>query len=316
MLTRLFQPLAKRVAGAAIVVLVFALGLWVGWHKGEMSVRLQHAESEVASTTSTRSNAADQAMKLREQGLLKLEPRKPEELTPEERAIVAQDKKSNQWTPPEEICSKDNNYCVKMVLKPERPDECTLVVSSKGRVLAQFATIGYLLDVFYSPDSSYVTINNRRANAGDYLWVISLRDGKPLKIPEDLATNLKMSEFGHVRGDHSFGNVSPEVTALCPDQCTKDNLIHPFLFGRGWESPSELVILEELHFFHVEPSSDGLRSVPYGPGAPGTWIGVNKICRITEKGLSLVKQSVEKEAQPSEVVNRAWTFSPFHDLKH
>ncbi len=210
--------------------------------------------------------------------------------------------KSNQWSPPQEICSHDNNFCVKIV-PDKHPDGCTLVVSSKDRVLAQFATMGYLLDVFYSADNSYVAINNRRANAGDYLWVISLRDGQPLKIPEDVATELGKKELGQISGDHfPPDRAMPEVTALCPE-CTPDNLNHPFLFSRDWKSSDELNVVEEFHFFGRGA---------YGPGAPGVWIAVNKICRITGKRLSLVKQSVEKESQLSELVTRAWTWSPFH----
>jgi len=163
--------------------------------------------------------------------------------------------------------------------------------------------MGYLLDVFYSADNSYVAINNRRANAGDYLWVISLRDGQPLKIPEDVATELGKKELGQISGDHfPLHRAMPEVTALCPE-CTTDNLNHPFLFSRDWKSSDELNVVEEFHFFGRGA---------YGPGAPGVWIAVNKICRITGKRLSLVKQSVEKESQLSELVTRAWTWSPFH----
>jgi len=150
-----------------------------------------------------------------------------------------------------------------------------------------------------------VAINNRRANAGDYLWVISLRDGEPLKVPEDIATELGKKELGQISGDHfPPDQAMPEVTALCPD-CTPDNLNHPFLFSRDWKSSDELNVVEEFHFF-----GRGM----YGPRAPGVWIAVNKICRITGKRLSLVKQSVEKETGPSELVERAWTLSPFHNV--
>ena len=78
--------------------------------------------------------------------------------------------------------------------------------------------MGYLLDVFYSADNRYVAINNRRANAGDYLWVISLRDGQPLKIPEDVAIELGKKELGQISGDHFPPDQAiPEVTALCRD---------------------------------------------------------------------------------------------------
>ena len=127
---------------------------------------------------------------------------------------------SNEWAPPEKICSRDNKYCVQMIPKAGHPDQCTLRVSSNSRILAEFATMGYLLDVFYSADEGYVAINNRRANAGDYLWIISLHDGQPLKIPEDVATELGKKELGQISGNHFPPDQAiPEVTALCRD-CT------------------------------------------------------------------------------------------------
>jgi hypothetical protein len=219
-------------------------------------------------------------------------------------APQARESSSNEWAPPEKICSRDNKYCVQMIPKaghPDQWDQCTLRVSSNSRILAEFPTMGYLLDVFYSADNRYVAINNRRANAGDYLWVISLRDGQPLKIPEDVATELGKKELGQISGDHFPPDQAiPEVTALCRD-CTLDNLNHPFLFSRDWKSSDELNVVEEFHFFGKGA---------YGPGASGVWIAVNKVCRITGKGLSLVKRSIEKETQPSDLVKRAWTFAP------
>jgi len=80
--------------------------------------------------------------------------------------------KANEPGPPAEVCSRDNKYCVHMIPTPGHPDECTLRVSASGTTLVESPTMGYLLDVFFSPDNKYVAINNRRANAGDYLWVI------------------------------------------------------------------------------------------------------------------------------------------------
>lgn len=201
-------------------------------------------------------------------------------------------KASNTSGPPSRVCSRDSKYCVDMIATAGHPDECTLRVSAGGKILAEFPTMGYLLDVFFSPDNAYVAINNRRANAGDYLWVISLRDGKPIKIPDDVAEDVGKKEAGRIAGDHWSDQSIPEIITLCPT-CTNDDLRHSFLFSTGWTSSGELKVVEEFEF------SNG-------------WIAVNNLCRLSETGLSVAERKAVKEAHPSEVVRRAWTWSPFH----
>jgi hypothetical protein len=179
-----------------------------------------------------------------------------------------------------------------MLPTPGHPDECTLQIASAGKTLAEFPTMGYLLDVFFRSDNEYVAINNRRANSGDYLWVISLRNGKAIKLPDDVAQDLGKKETGIIAGDHWSDQSMPEVIALC-STCTSDDLRHSFLFATGWKASGELEVLEEFEF------STG-------------WIAVNNLCRITETGLSVSETKIAKESHPSELVHRAWTWSPFH----
>ena len=201
-------------------------------------------------------------------------------------------KSTNESSPPSQVCSSDSKYCVHMEPTAGHPDECTLRVSAGAKTLAKFPTMGYLLDVFFSPDNAHVAINNRRANAGDYLWVISLRDGKAIKMPDDLAEEAGKKDLGGITGAHSSDQSRPEVIALCPT-CTSDDLQHSFLFSSGWTSSGELKVVEELEF------SNG-------------WIAVNNLCRLSETGLSVADEKVVKEDHPSGVVQRAWTWSPFH----
>jgi len=203
-----------------------------------------------------------------------------------------QHKSSNESGPPSQVCSSDGKYCVRMRPTAGHPDECTLRVSAGSKALAEFPTMGYLLNVFFSPDNAYVAINNRRANSGDYLWVISLRDGKAIKMPDDVAGEVGKKDLGGIAGDHWSDQSRPEVIALCPT-CTSDDLRHSFLFSTGWTSSGELKVVEELEF------SNG-------------WIAVNNLCRLNEAGLSVADEKVVKEDHPSDVVKRAWTWSPFH----
>src|SRR5204862_6263885 len=50
--------LKKRLAAATIVILVFAVGLWAGWHKDAISARLPRWHSEVTRTISSPSHSA------------------------------------------------------------------------------------------------------------------------------------------------------------------------------------------------------------------------------------------------------------------
>ena len=200
--------------------------------------------------------------------------------------------KANESGPPAQVCSRDNKYCVHMIPTPGHPDECTLRVSASGTTLVESPTMGYLLDVFFSPDNKYVAINNRRANAGDYLWVISSRNGQAIKMPDDVAEDLGKKEAGTIAGDHWSDQSMPEILALCPT-CTRDDLRHSFLFSTGWKSAGELKVVEEFEF------SKG-------------WIAANNVCRITGTSLSVAEHKVAKESRPSELVRRAWTWSPFH----
>jgi len=201
-------------------------------------------------------------------------------------------KSGNESRPPSQVCSSDGTYCVHMKPTAGHPDECTLLVSAGGKTLATFPTMGYLLDVFFSPDNAHVAINNRRANAGDYLWVISLRDGKAIKMPDDVAEEAGKKDLGTIAGDHWSDQSWPEVIAVCPT-CTNDDLRHSFLFSTGWTPSGELKVVEELEF------STG-------------WTAVNNLCRLSETGLSVADQKVVKEDHPSDVVKRAWMWRPFH----
>src|SRR5260370_708491 len=232
------------------------------------------------------------------------------------------------WKPSTELCSVDHKYCVKIVAKAPDSDHRKLIVSSKARVLAQFPTFGYLMDAFWSPNNKYVAISNRRANAGDYLWVISLTDGAALKMPDDLATEIGKKNLGHIDGDDPWGKTVREVTTRFTE-CAQGRVDHQFIFAKGWKSASELMVLEELQFLNEPPQTatitapspgpDGkivTRSVTatvgyYGPRAPGIWIVVNKVCRVTGNKITLKEQKIEKHEHSSELVNRAWTYGAY-----
>ncbi len=238
-----------------------------------------------------------------------------------ESAPAKESSAQTDWHPSTELCAADHEYCVKIVAKAQDSDHRELIVSSKTRVLARFSTFGYLMDAFWSPDNKYVAISNRRANAGDYLWVISLTDGAALKIPDDLATEMGKKNLGRINGDDPWGKTVQEVTKRYTE-CTQDRLDHKFLFAQGWKNANELLVMEELQFSKeprqsstiTAPGSDGKIVATlgfYGPNAPGIWIAVKKACRVTGNKIALKGQAIERHEHSSELVNRAWTYGSY-----
>lgn len=172
-------------------------------------------------------------------------------------SLNAQSKDTSDWKPPAKICSKDQSYCVAILEKSladrsakgrissEYPEieERTLVISAKGRTIAEYPTFGYLLSAFWSSDGKYVAVNNRRANSGDYLWVISLADGKAIKVPDDLAPKRERDGL-----QESSSDLLKRVAQRFP-KCTEDELTKDWLEGRAWKNQNELIVREDLKFF-------------------------------------------------------------------
>jgi hypothetical protein len=162
-----------------------------------------------------------------------------------------------QAAPPEKLCSKDNNYCVQISESalpdksakrriaadyPESEDR-TLVLLARGRTVAQYPTFGYLLKAFWSPDNRFVAINNRRANAGDYLWILSLSDSRAIKVPENLAPNPERRKL-----EVNYSDVVKQIARRFP-KCTEDEVMKNWLEAQGWKTANELAVRESFRFF-------------------------------------------------------------------
>jgi hypothetical protein len=192
-------------------------------------------------------------------------------------SLDASSKNASDWTPPAKICSTDKSYCIAIAEKslseksangrieseyPESEDR-TLVVSAKDKIVAEYPTYGYLLSAFWSPDGKYVAINNRRANAGDYLWVISLPDGKAIKVPDDLAPKPERERL-----EKRAETVQAQITKRF-SQCTADELDKSWLEATGWKDAATLAVRESFKFipnnktfyvvatelYHIAPNS-------------------------------------------------------------
>lgn len=97
-----------------------------------------------------------------------------------------------QEEPPKKLDSQDGTYSVRIIEEAlpgadEAIDFFTMVLSKNGKEVAKVPTFGYLISAQWSPDGKHVAVNNRRGNAGDYVWVFALPSGKVLKRPDDNA---------------------------------------------------------------------------------------------------------------------------------
>jgi hypothetical protein len=131
--------------------------------------------------------------------------------------------------------SPDHRYSVEIV-RPADDKEWTqtefpftLVIRDRGKRIASHKTIGYLWGAPLWTDK-YVAINNRRGNAGDYLWVFRLIDGKC----------VKPADGGFVRDI----SARAETAFHALDARTKDErrLRKGYLMAVGWRSSDELIV--------------------------------------------------------------------------
>jgi hypothetical protein len=136
--------------------------------------------------------------------------------------------------------SPDGRFTVAIAHKPhpqgDNLEEYTLELRSGSRVITSFPTTGHLLDVHWSPNLRLVAINNRRGNSGDYLWVLSLKDGVVVKRPDDrFDKQLLMQVEGMVR------KRDPRATT--------ENLNRYWLTSNGWRTASVLGIEFRIRYW-------------------------------------------------------------------
>lgn len=115
----------------------------------------------------------------------------------------------------------------------------TLAVFHLDRSLSEFPTLGFLSDVEWSPGNKFVAVSNRRANSGDYLWVFSLADGKPVKVPEDQ---------DDAKGVSAVGDVEARVLRKFPEYSGR-KIDRYFIAPDGWRSATELKVEIRVRFF-------------------------------------------------------------------
>jgi len=153
------------------------------------------------------------------------------------------------WAPPSVITSPDGQYSIRML--DEKPltsghpydYDRTIALFHLDQPISRFPTLGFLLDAHWSPDAKFVAVNNRRANSGDYLWVFSLADGKPVKVPEDQSDSNKLGPVGDV-----FARVRGKLSGYAKREEDRYSIR-----STGWKSATEAKVEIFVRFFDAVP---------------------------------------------------------------
>lgn len=138
-----------------------------------------------------------------------------------------------------ELTSPNGQYNIRIVYQslPHADPiygDCTLVLSKRERAILKLPTTGYLINAFWSPDGKYVAVNNRRGNSGDYVWLLSLNYGRPLKKPDDESCALPRRK----------------ITQICPE-CDEGSFDKDLTIAKGWKSSNELAVETRWRFYKV-----------------------------------------------------------------
>jgi len=155
--------------------------------------------------------------------------------------VVSLARATDSEAPPSELFSPDKTQKVEIIEKAmpgaDPEGDCyTLVLTAHGKTIGKFATQGYLINAFWSPDNKYVAVNNRRANAGDYLWVLSSSDSHAVKIPDD--------------SDPATQALVDRVVKKFPEYKTA-SYDRSLVEAWGWTPAGELTVKTRLSFDHV-----------------------------------------------------------------
>ncbi len=156
-------------------------------------------------------------------------------------AIAAEDE------PPAELCSVDRQHCI-TILHSALPGSdpyngfFTIAVRRGQQYMAKYPTIGYLIDAFWSPDTKYVAVDNRRSNSGDYLWVFRLSDGRAIRMPVDAVPVHPEDAYEKYVEDLVY-HVSRKFPELTSREFRK-----LFTFAKGWTNSRDLIVKTNFAF--------------------------------------------------------------------
>jgi len=164
--------------------------------------------------------------------------------------------------PPTVYYSPDKLYSIEISkLDDQGGIDRFLFLKKQGKIIIATKTIGYLQNVYWSPNGKYVAVNNRRGHFGDYLWVFSM-DGKIVKKPDDPIKNIIINPYSEFHDDDLYSG---------------------FIFTLGWNDKNQLTI-KECNLYKNMP--DYLEYISY--------------CSISNNQLVTDKQEIHKKPRSDE----------------
>jgi len=126
--------------------------------------------------------------------------------------------------------SPNGLYSIEIIDAPTKGIDRLLVLKRQNKVLIEKKTVGSLLSVCWSPDKKYVAVNNRTAVFGDYLWVLSLSDGRVVRKPDDYINPLKKDPYSN---NNDFKD---------------DDIFMQFTLSNGWNTLNQLIVREDYYY--------------------------------------------------------------------
>ncbi|HZS52907.1 MAG TPA: hypothetical protein VFA65_00785, partial [Bryobacteraceae bacterium] len=94
---------------------------------------------------------------------------------------------------------------------------------------------------FWNQTEKYVTITNRTATSGDYVWIFSLPSGDCIKEPDDELQDTDPFAFLNEAATKAIHQVA---------DVKDDNLAHYRIIARGWTKDGNLLLTVGLNYQH------------------------------------------------------------------
>jgi len=194
-----------------------------------------------------------------------------------------------------EFTAPSGQHSIKLIpaSTESEPDRGELKLCAGQKILASYTVIGYITEVFWSPEDKYVALENRWANGGDYVWVFHLNDGAVVKRPDELQSDPQVA--------YGLNALIQRIKQKLPEY-KKGGFYKRTTHFVSWKSASDFELESIVGFTHVGDS----------------YADVLDTYHISKTRLSLLDSKIEKKEMNSSNNSRQTDSgaSPFPKLRH
>lgn len=121
-------------------------------------------------------------------------------------------------------------YSIKIAVGADEGDDTDHLELRRGaKLIASYEATGYVKDAFWSEDGKWVAANVRDANSGDYVWVLSLKDGAIVR-----QANNDVEEPWEKAAYAAFERLDRRAVP--------DNMTHYWKAARGFSKDGKLMV--------------------------------------------------------------------------